>query len=205
MHEGAYIILASSSPRRRDLIALLGVPFRAEPADVDEEPLPGEKPEAYVRRLSLEKASLAASKEKERWVLGADTVVLLDGAIIGKPQGPADAVSMLKRLSGRTHTVLSGVSLVRIADGTSRTEVERTAVTFRSFSEAEAAAYVATGEPLDKAGAYGAQGAGTLLIERVNGSYSNVVGLPLGLVLRLFLEAGMITVSSTPGRMYDLK
>jgi septum formation protein len=204
MNDDDCIILASSSPRRRDLLSLLGIPLRVEPGEVDEEPRSGESPEACVRRLSLEKASLAAAREKDRWVLGADTVVLLDGEIIGKPRSGADAVSILGKLSGRTHTVISGVSLVRSGAGYSRTEVERTLVVFRKFSEAEAAAYVSTGEPLDKAGAYGAQGTGTLLIERVNGSYSNVVGLPLGLVLRMFFDAGMIAVSKTPGRMYDL-
>jgi septum formation protein len=178
------LVLASASPRRRDLLALLGRPFEVVVTDVDEAAEPGESASQHVARLATAKALAAWRTITEaaapRIVIGADTVVVLDGVIVGKPTGPDDATATLRRLSGRHHQVLSGVTIVHGDAATEQiTFVERTSVRFVTLTEAEIAAYVATGEPLDKAGAYGIQGAGGRLVADIDGSYHNVVGLPL--------------------------
>jgi septum formation protein len=193
------LVLASASPRRRELLAQAGFSFEVHPAHVPEEPNSNEDPIAYVTRLAREKAqavyneimgapsfSLSLRKGwdmKNLTVLGADTTVTLDNHILGKPEDPADAARMLRLLSGRTHLVITGVAVVT-AD---RTEVaaEVTAVKFLTLSEEEIAAYIATGEPLDKAGAYAIQGRAARWIPRIEGDYFNVVGLPLALVSTL--------------------
>lgn len=186
------LILASASPRRRELLTQAGFAFEVRPAHIPEDPLPGEDPIAYVTRLAREKAEavyrdVAASAEKADGgriaVLGADTTVTLDQQILAKPEDAADAARMLRTLSGRTHQVMTGVALV-MAD---RAEVaaEVTAVQFLTLSDEEIAAYVATGEPMDKAGAYAIQGFAARWIPRVEGCYFNVVGLPLSLVTTL--------------------
>lgn len=186
------LILASASPRRRELLTQAGFAFEVRPAHIPEDPLPGEDPIAYVTRLAREKAEavyrdVAASAEKADGgriaVLGADTTVTLDQQILAKPEDAADAARMLRTLSGRTHQVMTGVALV-MAD---RVEVaaEVTAVQFLTLSDEEIAAYVATGEPMDKAGAYAIQGFAARWIPRVEGCYFNVVGLPLSLVTTL--------------------
>ena len=174
----ASLILASASPRRRHLLAALGVPFTVLPVDVDEHPHAGEAPVAFARRMADEKAR-AASRLRAGWVLGADTIVELDGTIFGKPLDGADAAVMLARLAGRTHVVRTAVALLAPSGATADTIVVATEVSFRPLDAATIAAYVATGEPLGKAGAYAIQGDGAQLIDRVVGSYTNVIGLPL--------------------------
>jgi septum formation protein len=189
---GRRLILASGSPRRRELLAAMGWSFLVRPVELDESPFPGEDAAAYVGRLALAKAraaaELAASEAPGALVLGADTVVALECELFGKPQDPADARRMLRRLSGRRHQVLTGVALL---DGEREwLEVARTTVEIAPLSEQEIELYVATGEPLDKAGAYAVQGRGALFVSALEGNYSNVVGLPLPVVYRLLLAAG---------------
>ena len=178
------LILASSSPRRHQLLTMLGIPHRVEPADVQEIRLPREAPAAYVKRLARDKARAVAGT----WVLGADTTVALGDEILEKPADAEDAVKMLQRLQGRRHEVLTAVCLR--ADGAEYEATDTTAVLFRPASEQLLRAYVATGEPLDKAGAYGIQGYGAALIERIEGDFFGVMGLPLRLVLDLMAQAG---------------
>ena len=184
------LILASASPRRRELLAQAGFTFQVHPAQIPEDPRPNEDPIAYVARLAREKAQtvfaqLAARPEvaSDLAVLGADTTVTLDDQILGKPSDPADAARILRLLSGRTHHVITGVAIVTAA----RTEVaaEVTAVRFLTLSDADIAAYIATGEPMDKAGAYAIQGLAARWIPRIEGDYFNVVGLPISLVATL--------------------
>jgi septum formation protein len=190
----AMLILASASPRRRELLAQAGFTFQVHPAHIPEDLLPGENPIAYVTRLAREKAQavferLAADSNATRdnlAVLGADTTVTVDDQILGKPTGAADAARMLRLLSGRTHRVATGVALAT-AQGT-EVAAEVTAVRFVTLSATEIDAYVATGEPMDKAGAYAIQGRAARWIPRIEGCYFNVVGLPLALVSAL-LEA----------------
>jgi septum formation protein len=187
------VVLASASPRRRDLLAALGLTFDVRPVDLDETPLPGEDPRAYVARLAGEKA--AADVRPGELVLAADTVVVLPGEppeLLGKPGGPAEAEAMLARLAGREHTVLTGVSLAggEAGGGPPPVVVEESRVRIATLGPRDIAWYVATGEPLDKAGAYAIQGIGALFVETVDGNYSNVVGLPLPAVARLFAGAG---------------
>jgi septum formation protein len=193
------VVLASASPRRRDLLAALGLPFEVRPVDLDETPRPGEEPRAYVVRLAAEKA--AADARPGELVLAADTVVVLEGEggggpeLLGKPRDPAEAEAMLARLAGREHVVFTGVALLAAAaDGRGgprlATAVEESRVRIAALDAAEIAWYVATGEPLDKAGAYAVQGIGALFVEAIEGNYSNVVGLPLPTVRRLFAELG---------------
>ncbi len=179
------LVLASASPRRRDLLAELGLPYEIRPVDADERPLPGEKPEAMVLRLALAKAR-AAARDGEV-TLGADTVVALGDEILGKPSGSAEARSMLARLAGRAHDVWTGVATIT-RDGAvirERARAERTRVVFRPLAAGEIAEYVATGEPLDKAGAYAIQGGAAGFVSELVGSRSNVVGLPLEVVREL--------------------
>lgn len=181
------LVLASGSPRRRDILRILGLDFEVRRPDLDEVVHPGEVPADAVRRLAEEKSrSLVPSRGEV--ILAADTIVVLDEEILGKPYDDADAVEMLMRLSGRGHDVLTGIALRRGPEVRSR--VARTRVTFRSFDRAECEAYVATGEPLDKAGAYGIQGFGAALVDRIEGDYFNVMGLPVPTFLGLLNEAG---------------
>lgn len=182
------IYLASASPRRRELLAQIGVPLAVLAIEVDETPLPGEAPELYVSRLAINKARAGwAASDKTRPVLGADTTVVLDGAILGKPRDKADGLAMLARLSDKNHWVMTAVAVAqgeRVEHALSVTEVR-----FRALSAAECEAYWATGEPADKAGGYGIQGLGALFVANLRGSYSGVVGLPLaetGELLRRF-------------------
>jgi len=189
------IVLASSSPRRRRLLREFGVGFSVRVPDVDERPRPGELPGPHVRRLALAKARAVARQLAPgcgaQWVIGADTVVVLDGMILGKPRDARDAEGMLARLSGRTHEVLTGVALVPAGGGPARTSVVRTRVELKPVDEATIRRYVTGGEPLDKAGAYAVQGRGRHLVARVSGSFTNVVGLPLERLGRLLALAGV--------------
>jgi septum formation protein len=191
------LFLASASPRRRELLAQAGFSFEVHPAHIPEDPHPNEDPIAYVTRLAREKAqavfaeitqTTASGKRASAplQVLGADTTVTLDNQILGKPENPADAARILRLLSGRTHRVITGVALVT-ADST-QVAAEVTAVKFLTLSDEEIAAYIATGEPMDKAGAYAIQGRAARWIPRIEGDYFNVVGLPIALVSTM-LEA----------------
>ncbi len=182
------LVLASASPRRRELLAGLGLDFDLRPVDVDETPLAGEAPRAYVLRLAEAKAQGAAPAPGEL-ALGADTIVVAGGDLLGKPRDPDDARWMLERLSGREHLVLTGVAL-RDRERLRLSAVEVTRVRFAELTAEEIAWYVASGEPLDKAGAYAVQGLGALFVDAVAGNYSNVVGLPLPAVYRLLRRAG---------------
>jgi len=174
------LLLASTSPRRHFLLREAGIPFDAiAPKDVAEDFPPGEPPQELVVRHALTKARSVAPDHPRRLILGADTVVVLDKKIYGKPADEAEARSMLSQLQGQTHTVYTGLALVDGSSGREVARAEATAVTMRPLSPDEIATYVATGEPLDKAGAYAVQGRGSLLVERVDGDYFNVVGLPL--------------------------
>lgn len=188
----APLILASGSPRRRRFLTDLGLEFTLATADLDEGIRPGELPGELVCRLAGEKAATVAAGNPDSWVIGADTVVVLGGEILGKPAGPAGALTMLKRLVGHTHQVWTGVTVMRWSDQVSRTFAVCTEVSFAEVSEPVLAAYVATGEPLDKAGSYGIQGHGVFLVDSIRGSYSNVVGLPLPELLGQLLELGII-------------
>ena len=183
-----HLLLASASPRRAGLLTAAGFSFDVVPADVDEQLLPGEDPEAHVLRLARAKVWAVTSTEPDSVILGADTVVIVDGEILGKPADDQQAASMLRRLSGRSHQVLTGVVVRR---GTrEESGVERTSVRFLPLSDQEIAWYISTGEARDKAGAYGAQGLASRFVERIDGSYTNVVGLPVPLVCRLLDSLG---------------
>ncbi len=184
------IVLASSSPRRRQLLAAAGFDFDVEPADIDESLRRGEDAATYVQRLAREKAQAVAARISDRPILGADTVVALDGDTLGKPANGDEARHMLRRLSGRAHSVLTGVAL----EWRERREVrvERTMVWMVEISEAEIAWYVESGEPMDKAGAYAVQGRASRFIKRIEGSYTNVVGLPVAAVTQLLRDAGLL-------------
>lgn len=184
------LILASRSPRRARLLREAGYELDVVPADVDESRFDAEPPRAYVSRLAAAKAAAIAPRAAGRIVVAADTVVFIDGLVLGKPADPRDAASMLGRLSGRTHEVLTGVVVAR--DGRRLEAVETTRVTFAGLEPARIAWYAGTGEPDDKAGAYAVQGIGSRFVERIEGSYTNVVGLPVALVDRFVrqLEAG---------------
>ena len=184
------VILASGSPRRRELLAALGIDFEARPSCVEERRGAGETAAEYVERLAGEKAGAVAGQVSSGYVLGADTTVVADGVLLEKPADEADARRMLTSLSGRWHEVLTGLCLVRAEDGATVSGVETTRVLFHPLSSAEIDWYVGTGEPLDKAGAYGIQDYGALLVDRIEGNYFNVVGLPLNLLYRLARQLG---------------
>lgn len=183
------VILASQSPRRRELLALVGIAHEVMPADINEDVRAGEEPAAYTERLAREKAVVIASKHPEAIVIAADTTVVLDGEILGKPVDAADARAMIRRLAGRSHTVLTALAVAR---GTrEESAVESVGVTFRALSDDEIARYVATGEPMDKAGAYGIQGWGATIVERVDGDYFSVMGLGLRRLVDLLARVGV--------------
>lgn len=180
------LILASASPRRAEILSSVGWNFETLVVEIDETPLAAEEPVAYVERLAREKAEAAAGRVPGRIVLGADTTVVVDGEKMGKPLNKDDAVRMLQRLRGRWHEVLTGVALIRAGeDPRSIVAHETTRVLFASMTDAEIEWYVETGEPMDKAGAYAVQGQAALFIEKLEGDYWNVVGLPLRLVYKL--------------------
>lgn len=185
------LILASASPRRAELLRNAGIPFTVAPAHVREEALPNETPLNYAQRLARDKASAIFASHPEDAVLGADTVVVVDEHLLEKPTDADDAARMLRLLSGRRHQVITGVCLV--AAGFERSEAEVTQVTFSELSNDEIAAYVRTGEPMDKAGAYAIQGIASRWTERIDGCYFNVVGLPMPRVYRLLRAAEAAT------------
>lgn len=187
------LVLASRSPRRAELLRAAGIEFMVRAAEVDETPRAGEMPRDYVLRVAEEKARAVAADEGEV-VLAADTTVVLGGEIMGKPRDAADAARMLRTLSGERHEVITGICLRR-GDAVAR-DLASTAVWFTPLGDAEIADYVASGEPMDKAGAYGIQGLASRFIERIDGSYTNVVGLPVALTYRRLREFGVTSARS---------
>jgi septum formation protein len=193
------LVLASASPRRQELLRNAGISFTVQAADINETPLVGETPRDCAERLAREKALAVFKSRPQDYVLGADTIVVVDDMILGKPCDADDAVRMLRTLSGRTHAVITGVCLVGpVASGqwsvasNTDTASETTLVTFCELSDDEIRSYVATGEPMDKAGAYAIQGMASRWIPRIEGDYGNVVGLPVALVYRMLRERGAV-------------
>ena len=190
MSASPLLYLASTSPRRREILQSLGIEFEVVMVEIDESPLAGESAEDLVVRLATAKAEAATGAE---YVLGSDTVVVLDDIVLGKPEDADDAVDMLLALSGRSHTVLTGVAL-RTSNGT-RVVLSKTDVRFREIDRDEAIAYWHSGEPADKAGSYGIQGRGGMFVEAINGSYSGVMGLPVFETVELLKSAGIEVLS----------
>ena len=188
------IILASASPRRTELMALAGIEFNVVPADIDEKVLPGEKPSEHVMRLSREKADAVAGSTNGRFFIGADTVVVLDDQIMGKPADDSEAFRMLSALSGRKHEVITGFSVFDKISGIHLSRCVRTEVTFKELSEREIRAYIATGCPMDKAGAYAIQGGAVHFIRSICGSYTNVIGLPMTELYETLDQLGALDV-----------
>jgi septum formation protein len=184
------VILASQSPRRRELLALVGILHDVQPADIDETPWPNEAPVPHTERLARDKARVIAAREPDALVIAADTIVVIDGAILGKPGDATEARVMLRRLSGRTHEVCTAMA---VAIGNQvETDVVRVSVRFRTLDDDTIARYVNTGEPMDKAGAYGIQGFGATIVEHIEGDYFAVMGLSLVTVVRLALRMGVV-------------
>jgi septum formation protein len=181
------VILASASPRRRELLDLVGIAHEVRPADIDESYQPGETPPQHAERLAREKAAVFATPDVV--TIGSDTIVVVDGEVLGKPRDRAHAAAMLRRLSGRSHVVMTGVAACwrgQVASG-----LEAVGVTFRRLSDDDIARYIATGEPMDKAGAYGIQGYGATIVERVDGDYFAVMGLALNRLVCLLRDLGL--------------
>ncbi len=184
-----HVILASQSPRRRELLTLVGIAHEVRPADIDEAYLPGETPRGHCERLSREKAHVVAAASPDALVIGSDTIVVIDGDVLGKPRDEAHAAEMLARLSGRSHVVMTGIAVSW--HGELRSDVVEVGVTFHRIDADDIQAYIATREPMDKAGAYGIQGFGATNIERVDGDYFAVMGLPLQRLVRLMTALGV--------------
>lgn len=185
-----HVILASASPRRRELLRLVGIDHEVRPADIDESYLPGERPDAHAERLARGKAeTIASAAGPETVTIGSDTIVVVDGDVLGKPRDREHAAQMLRRLSGRSHIVMTGVAVAW--RNTTLSGVEQVGVTFRPLSDDEIARYIDTGEPMDKAGAYGIQGFGATIVERVDGDYFAVMGLALNRLAGLLRQAGL--------------
>jgi len=193
------LVLASASPRRQEILRNAGIPFAAHPTDIPEVPNPGEDPRLFAERMAKEKALAVFRQRPHDVILGADTVVVVDQQILGKPQDQADAARMLRLLSGRSHIVITGVCLAGSETGNQKMETsfqdvrsETTLVTMDPLSDADIRSYVATGEPMDKAGAYAIQGVASRWISRIEGDYFNVVGLPVALVWRMLRQHGRV-------------
>ena len=186
------LILASASPRRQDFLAGLGLRFTVVPAAIDETVLAGEQPEPFARRMAAAKAELIARDCPEACVLGADTVVALEGTVFGKPRDRADALAILQTLRGRTHQVTTGVAVVCPARGLCEVFTVTSGVRFATFADEVLQAYIDTGEPMDKAGAYGIQGRGAFLVAAITGSCSNVIGLPVHDLIAVLLRHRLV-------------
>ena len=183
------VILASASPRRRELLDLVGIAYDVVPADIDETYRDGEEAAAHAERLAREKGAMIAARNPDAVVISADTIVVVDGLVLGKPRDESDAARMLSMLGGQTHVVLTAVAATY--RGQMRSGVESVRVTFRSLDRERIGAYIATAEPMDKAGAYGIQGFGATLVERIDGDYFAVMGLPLARMVDLLQEVGV--------------
>ena len=190
--EAPPLILASKSPRRHYLLKKAGLSVTVVPSRIDESTIPVSEPETYVKRIAEAKADDVSIRYPESWVIGADTIVLIDGTILGKPKSYTDARQMLQRLSGKTHQVLTGYAVCCREKNRRFSETVKTDVRFKSLSEAEIEWYINTEEPFDKAGAYAIQGIGTFLVKSINGSYTNVVGLPVCEVIEFLLKESVI-------------
>jgi len=190
--EAPALILASKSPRRHYLLKKAGFAVTVVPSRIDEGTILVSAPEKYVKALAEAKAGEVSIRYPENWVIGADTIVLIDGTILGKPKSYTDARQMLQRLSGKTHQVLTGYSVCCREKNRRFSETVKTDVRFKALSEAEIEWYINTEEPFDKAGAYAIQGIGTFLVKSINGSYTNVVGLPVCEVIEFLLKEGVI-------------
>lgn len=188
----ADLILASRSPRRKYLLEQAGLTFRVMPSRIDESKRPLSAPADYVKSLAIVKAEDVARLNPDSWVLGADTIVAVDARMLGKPKSAQDARVMLRRLSGKTHQVFTGFCLCRQRSGRRVADTVRTEVTFKTLTDQEIDWYINTGEPFDKAGAYAIQGLGTFLVRRINGSYTNVVGLPVCEVVEILIREGVM-------------
>jgi septum formation protein len=186
------LVLASASPRRQELLRNAGISFTVRPADIDETPMLAESPQVCAERLAREKAVAVSQSRPEDYVLGADTIVVVDDTILGKPRDADDAARMLRLLSGRMHAVITGVCVVGPVASKVKTASETTLVTFCELCDDEIRDYIATGEPMDKAGAYAIQGIASRWIPRIEGDYGNVVGLPVALVYAMLQELGAI-------------
>jgi len=194
------LVLASASPRRQELLRNAGIEFVVHPAEIPEDPLPGELPRICAERLAREKALKVSQQRPKDFILGADTIVVVDGQLLGKPSDQADAARMLRLLSGRTHQVITGVCLIQqqgtgnpeLRTGLEDTRSETTKVTMSPLTADDIRFYVASGEPMDKAGAYAIQGLASRWIPRIEGDYANVVGLPVAIVFRMLKEHGAI-------------
>lgn len=186
------LVLASASPRRKELLLTMGVEVEVLPSSVEEDLVPGETPAQHVARLSRAKALEVGARNAGRWILGADTVVVVDGEVLGKPRSYGEAFSMLRKLSGREHFVLTGFFIYHSTGRQSRQGVVQSSVAVKALKDKEIAGYIQTGEPFDKAGAYAVQGIGMFMIKGVKGSYANVVGLPVCEVVEHLRELGAI-------------
>jgi septum formation protein len=183
------VILASQSPRRRELLNLVGIAHEVQPADIDETYLAGERPRDHAERLARGKTAVIVTREPDAVVIGSDTIVVVDGDVLGKPADDGDAARMLARLAGRSHTVITAVAVAW--RGETRSAVEEVGVAFHPLTSEEIAAYIATREPMDKAGAYGIQGYGATIVSRVDGDYFAVMGLPLQRLTRVLASLGL--------------
>jgi len=195
--EDPILILASKSPRRKYLLEQAGLFFSVIPSNFDESTVSLSPPEAYVKVLAEKKADEVSEKYPESWVVGADTIVLIDGIILGKPGSRDDARDMLKSLAGQTHQVLTGYCICCKIKKRCFSETVRTDVLFKDLSDEEIEWYIHTKEPFDKAGAYAIQGLGTFLVKSINGSYTNVVGLPVCEVIEFFIKEGVLGRSNS--------
>ena len=199
------VVLASQSPRRRELLTLIGIAHEVRPADIDERYLAGEQPGAHAERLAREKVAAVSRDVPDALVIGSDTIVVVDGDVLGKPRDEAQAFEMLTRLSGRSHTVITAIAVEW--RGEIRSAIVSVGVTFHPLDSDEITAYIATCEPMDKAGAYGIQGYGATIVERVDGDYFAVMGLPLQKLVRLMAELGVTyrfgTLTSEPKTATD--
>ena len=198
--DNADLILASQSPRRKYLLEQAGLTFRVMPSGIDESKRPLSAPGDYVQSLAIAKAEDVARLNPDSWVLGADTIVAVDGRMLGKPKSARDARIMLRRLSGKTHQVFTGFCLCQQRTARQVADTVRTEVTFKTLTDQEIDWYINTGEPFDKAGAYAIQGLGTFLVRRINGSYTNVVGLPVCEVVEILIREGVMGLE---GRSID--
>ncbi len=197
------LILASESPRRYELLKQIGLDFKVVPSKILEEFVQGESPSDHVIRLAEAKAREVASKYPDGWVVAADTIVCINGSILGKPKDGEEAAEMLRRLSGQDHRVLTGFSVCHLGKGESDKEVVQTVVRMKPLTREEIQWYVHTREPFDKAGGYAIQGIGSFMIESIQGSYTNVVGLPLCELIQMLVRLGTITISERGMRIAE--
>ncbi|MGD1974818.1 MAG: Maf family protein [Desulfobacterales bacterium] len=188
------LILASTSPRRRDLLEQTGLKFTVIPSNLTEDSIPLSSPESYVKRLAEAKAKEISLRHRDSWVIGADTIVIINNTILGKPESRSDALKMLRSLSGKTHQVLTGYCICCAASGRLFSETIKTDVCFKTLTEVQIEWYLNSGEPFDKAGAYGIQGIGAFLVKHIHGSYTNVVGLPVCEVFEFLINEGVVVL-----------